>query len=681
MSAAAQVRVPAIFEAVDRLTAPMRNMSNGAMTLAQRLQYTGQVATRTFDKLTPSISAASKQLFDFVSSAAIAGAIVGGVAFSTKSIMDYENAVASFRVIVSDLSDKDFAKFKTEIKSVATETNASSIQVAQSFEKIAGLNATFAETSVGLGQVSKAAIILSKASREDLGVSATNLVGIMNQFNLSAAQADRTINVLAAGTAVGASSIAQTSEAFKNFGATAAAFNIPLENSVALVQTLGKFSIFGAEAGTKLRGSIGKLEEAGFGYVNGVFDINAALEQASVKMNSMATEQQRNAFITKTFGLENKTAGLILLNNIDTYKQFTAGVTGTSEATKAAELNSNTLSNRLIELQNKFVTLITTSNTASGGLNVFKTAVVFVTENLSKILGLLAIYIGAMVVLKAVTIAGAIATGLYNIAMGINGAVTGVANVAIGQNILAMRAYIIASKAKTVWTWLNNTSLAALLGTTLTATAAQWGLNAAMLANPIGLVVLAIFALIAAVVAIIYYYDEFGAALSFLLGPLGMVINLIMSVKRNWDNIVAAFENEGILAGLKMIGATILDMILYPLQQVLEIAAKLPGFLGGNLAADAAGNIENMRRNMGVSTADPSLGAFKVEGDPANPGQPVPVADARSAESEMQRQMLESVTTNNNNSTSTKIIDFKNMPSWVKITDDGMPSLGSSYSF
>ena len=46
-------------------------------------------------------------------------------------------------------------------------------------------------------------------------------------------------------------------------------------------------------------------------------------------------------------------------------------------------------------------------------------------------------------------------------------------------------------------------------GATGTATAAQWGLNAAMAANPIGAVVVAIMALIAAIAAVIVYLTVF----------------------------------------------------------------------------------------------------------------------------------------------------------------------------
>lgn len=55
--------------------------------------------------------------------------------------------------------------------------------------------------------------------------------------------------------------------------------------------------------------------------------------------------------------------------------------------------------------------------------------------------------------------------------------------------------------------------------TTKAYTAAQWLLNAAITANPIGLLVVAIAALIAMVVVAIKYYDKWGATL-FIYGPI-----------------------------------------------------------------------------------------------------------------------------------------------------------------
>ena len=85
-------------------------------------------------------------------------------------------------------------------------------------------------------------------------------------------------------------------------------------------------------------------------------------------------------------------------------------------------------------------------------------------------------------------------------------------------------------------------------------TAVQWLLNAAMTANPIGLVVVAIGALIAGIVLVVKNWDKVTAAFSatldwlsknwdlilpIILGPIGIVISLI---KRNWDTVVRVFD-------------------------------------------------------------------------------------------------------------------------------------------
>lgn len=144
----------------------------------------------------------------------------------------------------------------------------------------------------------------------------------------------------------------------------------------------------------------------------------------------------------------------------------------------------------------------------------------------------------------------------------------------------------IASKAMVIWA-----NMAKI------ATAAQWVWNAAMSANPIGLIIIGIAALIALVAVVVAKYDQWGATLTFLMGPLGLIINLIQSFRRNWDMITEAFANGGILAGLKAIGATLLDAVLMPLQQLLSIIAKITGADWANFAVK---KIEDLRAGLGV---------------------------------------------------------------------------------
>lgn len=575
--------IPTIFTAIDKMTAPLRKMAAGVQGIADKSQAFTDRSERAFRRLTPALSSAAKEFLSFASAAAISAAVVGGVMFSVQSLKDYETAVSSFRTIVSDVSDKDFAKYQDKINEVARTTKKSSVETAAAFEKIAGLNSEFAKTADGIGQVSAAAITLSKASGDELGASAESLVGIMNQFNLAAEQSNRTINVLAAGAGVGAASIVNTAESFKNFGSVASGANISLEQSVGLIQTLGKFSVFGAEAGTKLRGSVLKLQQAGVGYASGQFDINNALAEAKEKIDKLRTAKEKDAAVLAMFGAENISTGKILLNNISLFEEYTKGVTGTSEAQKQAEIRSNTLSIKLEEMKAAWVNLITGSDGANSSLETAKRTIGFLTDNLDTIVS-----VGTKVLLffaawKVTIIAARTALLIYNVALGVSSALSSTASIAVGANTTALAAYNFTSKMVTasIWLW----------------TTAQTAINILMTANPIGLIIVGVAALIALIAAIIIKYDEWGAALTFVLGPLGMIINLIQSFRRNWEMITSAFENGGFIAGIKAIGVAIFDMILMPLQQIFELIEKIPGL--GDLGWSSA--VEGFRKDIGAT--------------------------------------------------------------------------------
>ncbi len=116
-----------------------------------------------------------------------------------------------------------------------------------------------------------------------------------------------------------------------------------------------------------------------------------------------------------------------------------------------------------------------------------------------------------------------------------------------------------------------------------------------------------LWAVITTVVEVIASFLGIGVGLFLLL------ISLVVSFVKNWDHIVESFKNGGIIEGLKAIGATILDALLWPLQKVLELASKLPDFLGGGLAASAAKSLEEFRNKglgLDVSGSAGSLAAI-----------------------------------------------------------------------
>lgn len=143
---------------------------------------------------------------------------------------------------------------------------------------------------------------------------------------------------------------------------------------------------------------------------------------------------------------------------------------------------------------------------------------------------------------------------------------------------------------------------------------AQVAFNLALSANPIGVIVTVIGALIALIVIAIKKYDEWGAALLYFLGPVGWVINAFKSVYDHWESIKKAFKTDGIIGGLKRIGQVLLDALLKPVQQLLEMLSKIPGL--GGIAAKGASKIEEIRQSLNLIT--PGEITVKEEEKPKN---------------------------------------------------------------
>jgi hypothetical protein len=163
---------------------------------------------------------------------------------------------------------------------------------------------------------------------------------------------------------------------------------------------------------------------------------------------------------------------------------------------------------------------------------------------------------------------------------------------------IAINAVAIKTKFLAMWQSILATKTALL-------TAAQWLLDIAMNANPIGLIIIGIAALIALITVIIVKYNEWGAALTLFLGPIGFVIDAIMSFRRNWDSIVEAFKSDGIIGGIKRIGIVLLDALLYPVQQLLELLSKIPGL--GDIAGGGAAKIQDIRNKLGLISPEKTV--------------------------------------------------------------------------
>lgn len=577
--------VPTIFTAVDKMSAVVNKMSVGVQGFAKKAETGLARMERGFRKFTPGLGEAQRQMLNMVGAAAIFTAISAAIIFSANSVIKYEKTLASLSAITG-VSGKDFDAFKNKIKEVAKSTKSSSIDVAKGFEIIGSAKPELLKNADALGAVTQAAITLSKATGQDLAISAQSLTGTLNQFNLGAKESQRVINALAAGSKEGAAAVPLITESLDKFGTIAASLNLTVEDSIGLIETLAEKNIKGAEAGTKLRNVLTKMATAESLPKEALkqlakFGVNASIvADKTLPLNERLKElskiQNDATALAKVFGTENLVAGQVLLQNVSKVQAYTDAVTGTNIAQEQADKNMNTFSGRLTELKAKWTTMITTAESSTAGLGVFKNILVSVTENLETIVTVIASVVGAYVAWFLIMKVIRIALFAYNVVLGISSALSGTAAIAVGANSIALGAYTFVTGLATAAT----TAFTVIL---------------AILTSPITLIILGIALLIAGIVLLVRNWDVVSAAISRFIDKFPLLRAVIDFVVRSWDMLKRAFSAGGFTTALKAIGASILSFLLAPIEKVLAIMALITR---SDTLANAAKGIQSFRQGL-----------------------------------------------------------------------------------
>ena len=454
--------IPTVFKAVDNLSAPLQRMS-------ANMDKFDKSAKGIFGNL----SEIQKELFSFAAKAAVITGVSSLFRFGVESIMDYEKALASLEAVTGQSANL----FKGQIESIASSSRKSAIDVAKSFEVVGSAMSEYLDNPKALGQITEAGITLSKASRMELEPSLQALTSVMNQFGIAAEGANDTINRLTAGEIVGSVSTQKLSDYLQSFGAVAKMNNVSLAESVALVEVLGKkiphetlgrasrnmISFMGAIK-SRPKSALDELAK------NGVdLDIvSSTVLPFGERLKELSKIQGSATAMAAFFGEENIAAGAAIFQNLGMYDEYTKKIQTTNEAQKQAAVNSNTLTNRIAELKNSFVNVIVSGDKMNPMLELMKSLLGVLANNMGLVLGTVGALVGGFLAYKVALL------GL-NAVMMINEAFLS------GKFIVAMIKQIALT---------NGTTFA-----TAALAVAQSSLNAAWLANPIGVVVAGLMAL------------------------------------------------------------------------------------------------------------------------------------------------------------------------------------------
>lgn len=162
---------------------------------------------------------------------------------------------------------------------------------------------------------------------------------------------------------------------------------------------------------------------------------------------------------------------------------------------------------------------------------------------------------------------------------------------------------VIASRAAVAWAYIEMAGLYAKAGVLKIVTAAQWLWNAALTANPIGLVIAGIAALVLAGMWLFHNWEKVRefmttlwdspafAALAFITGPIGWLIYAVAGIIANWEQVKAWFtllwNDPG--EAVRQFADMIMSKLGGALQWLEDKWNSLKNLFSGGLGGGAAG--------------------------------------------------------------------------------------------
>jgi|GEM_PF-607620 len=383
-----------------------------------------------------------------------------------------------------------------------------------------------------LSEFTKTSNILAVATKADAATITSYMGTMYGIFEKTANKMGKSnwVNQIAGQTATAVqlykTTGAEMQAAFSNLGATATNIGLSSAQQFALVGELQLVAKSGSVAGTQaasLLQGIGKAQQSlGIQLTDDNGDmlaIDVVLGRINNRLSSLGSVA-RGDVLTQIFGKQGAKAVDVLSTKVDKLKDGIAVFEGVQDNSKAAEMANiiaspwdrlggsfnaaaTAMGNRLLPVVEPFVEVLA---------SMFA-GIVSLTEEFPFLSSVISVAVVGVVALMTAFGIATFAMGLYNFATGIGITLT---NAQLIVTKLWQGALIALRVAGFLSLIATMGAAAIAMGTfkavMLAGQAATWLFNAALWANPLTWIVIAAVALIAAVAALIYYFDDITAA-------------------------------------------------------------------------------------------------------------------------------------------------------------------------
>ena len=281
------------------------------------------IATNDYAK---SIKSAGEETLSFgtilkanlVSSAIVAsiGKLTEGIKdfsmYTVQTGMEFEQQMSRVKATLG-ATEEEFVKLNELAIDLGSSTAFSSMEVAEGMENLASAGFSTSEIMEAMSGM----LDLAASSGEDLASSADIAASTLRGFGLEADQAGHVADVLAKNAADTNAAVKDTGEAMKYIAPVAHTAGLSLEEVAASIGIMADSGIQGSQAGTTLRGALSRLakptekmlqvmDELGLSFYdsNGEMkSLSEMTEMLKTNMSGLTDEQQQNALVT-LFGQE-----------------------------------------------------------------------------------------------------------------------------------------------------------------------------------------------------------------------------------------------------------------------------------------------------------------------------------------------------------------------------------------
>lgn len=553
---AVSMRIPTIFTAVDRFSSVVSKMTATSANFGRTTEAAVARAGRKMNAVgTSMLTAGTTMAF--------------GLGLAVNEAVKFEESMAKVATL-GDRTPAQIKKVSAELLSLSQIIPKSIPELTEGFYEVG---------SAGIKAADQMAVFEASARLAVPGLGSTKeavdiMTSAFNTYRMEGKDAAKVANQVFKAITFGKMKIPELSVGFGRYASIMESSGVSLEEYLATTATLTQSGLSAPAAQTQIGSAVGALikpteksmrkvyEKLG---VKSTRDIPAFIKQNGGLVKTLKllsdTGKGMNIDMAKIFGRKEGLAAVLSLTGAlgRNYENILSSIkSGTDTIGPGFNVMLETSASKLQLAKNNMTILAITIGTQ---------LLPKVNELLSKIIGL------AKAFSKWSTEHKGLATLLWTattalIAFGVAAKVGAALFWAYGAVITTFNAVMTAYTFVSTLAALANVSFAAALWAVL------W---------PIGLIAVAIGALIWIVADMIEYWDDWSSVLLFMLGPLGQVASLIMAIADNWNLLTESFSKGGILAGFRAIGRVIIDVLLRPIESMMNILARIPGlsFLKG----------------------------------------------------------------------------------------------------